>query len=1186
MTTNMETSLYEAIRRDKSLDTISNLIQQGVDCNLSHFNPHELNFTSPIQLASEHSVYRYVTLRLLYRNRNSPTKMQIEKHLAFYFNFYDASDTIKNDLFLEFTISRLLHKRISQYLPERMNVINVALWNYDKVLLHKRKLNIGLEYDEFLQVRIYTLFEWLADMRTAVLSTRDSEEYTIIENELLHHLEAYYLLHDIRHVPAEFTKDMMRGNLDLKKSLRFLVLECYKDIAQNIIKKIKELQPKEEYIIPTGWDGHAVCIIFRRIDQTWINIRVDNPSSFNPSNTHKIEPIAPGVRRIRSKVLGQLDVANLDQNINYFMSLVDSVNQNLDSEKGTRLLYNLGHKIKGLEQRNDEEAPTIIEQASTNCVVKCFEPGLRIRCGRQHEGICETLLVQEKMTVIKLMEKCNTYRANCVKGSPDQFALFRKIDKINILPIATNFSLREKLKSSYKRHYKYISNIINEQSSHGLGDTFIDLKFKEEEALIRFEDLFCKSRILMLGEAGSGKTTICQHAAYSWACGTLWQNRFEWLFYIKMRNLNKNVYPPREENYVLIDILVNECFKESTFIEIDRRKLEFQIAHSSKVLWILDGCDERIIPCHLSTIERDLLSKANLFLTSRPYGTNSCHYDMKVNVEGFTVDNINTYIEKYFSYLKRTTAKNCQEFIFNSYQLQKVACTPVCLRVICMLWDSNQTRGLNTIKTAGELYKKMCEYLLRRYLLKFHGLCTSALSSKGIFEHSSAEPFRLLEYLAFIATQSNTFAIRGEQVSSITGRLFMDVLQSGLLKQKPRDHSPILDENLYYFIHRSFQEYLCARYMKRELTSTCEEKQKGVIRLIADYKYYRRMRETFQFFFDLDRSDACMKEFWSAIDCEPRDLIGLRHFSRMMQWFPDGTCVLEAKDKANIDSRTIDVIKRWILNKDRRPHDSANIYLFEWSVDVISEQIWLDAFKEDLFIENLSKRRYFMPELWSETNIHELRNIYGQIPKDVNKIYALIKNGPIERGLRSLQIDINKFPPPIFPKQKNIPEWLQEVYNKAKRNESVMVLEEFQRILNNYSSFAEWNRRATILDMHAWPLTIDPSALTNISPETLKLILELSQGNALFYRDFNLPIISFLRLYEKSDDHDETLCSLIASIALNSTCITTASPERQTSVRVYEHENFVDIDLGTIRRSNLVLEFDRVRQIYGYLYDF
>ncbi|CAF4995514.1 unnamed protein product, partial [Rotaria sp. Silwood1] len=597
-----------------------------------------------------------------------------------------------------------------------------------------------------------------------------------------------------------------------------------------------------------------------------------------------------------------------------------------------------------------------------------------------------------------------------------------------------------------------------------------------------------------------------------------------------------------------------ECYKESTFIEINRRKLEFQITQSSKILWILDGCDERNIPSYLSTIEQELLSKSNLLLTSRPYGTHNCHYDMKVNIQRFTDDDVKAYIQKYF-YLKPTTAEQCQKFVFNSDQLQKVAHIPVCLQLICILWNSNQIKELDTIKKAGQLYEKIYEYLLRRYLLKFHDLCTSAFASKSVFEHPNAKAFELLEYLAFIAAQSNTFAISGEQISNITGPLFMDVLQSGLLKQKAKDHIPVFTENVYYFIHRSFQEYLCARYMRRELTSTCVEKQKKVITFISDHKYFRWMRQIFQFFFDLDRSNTTMKEFWSAIDCEPRDLIGLRHFSRMMQWFLDGTCELASEDKTNLDRRTIDIIKRWISNKDRQPHDSANIYLFDWSIDVISEQIWLDAFKEDLFIENPSKRRYFMPELWSETNIDELRNVYRQIPKNVHEIYALIKNGPIERGLISLKIDIDRFPPPIFPKQKHMPNGLQEVYEKAKRNEAIITLEEFQIVLHNYSSYAELNRRATILDIHTWPLKIDPSALIDISKKTLELILELSQKNSLFYRDFNLPIISFLRLYEKSNDDDDTLCSLIVSIALNSTCIVTASPKRQTSVRVYEHEN-------------------------------
>ncbi|CAF4035690.1 unnamed protein product, partial [Rotaria sp. Silwood1] len=406
----MEASLYEAIHDEVSLDKVSDLIKRDVDCNLSHFDSNTLNFISPIQFAARTSVYKYGALRLLYRNRNSPTKMQIEKHLSFYFNYYDSTNNESNHLFFEFTISRLLHARIGKYLPGDMDVINVALWNYDKVLLYGRKLNIGLLYDEFLKVRIYTLFRWLAKMRAETSSIHYSASYAIIENELLHHLEAYYLLHDVGQIPEKIPEYMKPTQCHMKKSLRSLQSQCYKDIAENIIRKIKELQPKEEYIIPTGWRGHAVCIIFRRIDNTLISIRVDNPSPYNPPKAHKIiKLIEPDVYQIQSKVLGLLDIANLDKNVDYFILLIKSMKRDLDASTGIRLLYNSDHKIKDLDERDDEEAPIIIEQASTNCVVKCFEPGLRIRCGKQYEQLCETLFRQEKITIIELIDRGKKY---------------------------------------------------------------------------------------------------------------------------------------------------------------------------------------------------------------------------------------------------------------------------------------------------------------------------------------------------------------------------------------------------------------------------------------------------------------------------------------------------------------------------------------------------------------------------------------------------------------------------------------------------------------------------------------------------------------------------------------------------------------------------------------------------------
>ncbi|CAF3435491.1 unnamed protein product [Rotaria sp. Silwood1] len=242
--------------------------------------------------------------------------------------------------------------------------------------------------------------------------------------------------------------------------------------------------------------------------------------------------------------------------------------------------------------------------------------------------------------------------------------------------------------------------------------------------------------------------------------------------------------------------------------------------------------------------------------------------------------------------------------------------------------------------------------------------------------------------------------------------------------------------------------------------------------------------------------NSCTEKFWSAVDCEPRDLIGLRHFSRIMAWFPYGSCGFAFDDENKINERTINVIQEWILKKDRRPHDFANAYLFEWFADVIDKQ---------------------------------------------------------------------------------------ETQDKAKRHESITKLEEFQTILQNYSSYAKLNRQTTLCDQAVWPLRIASSALVNINDETLKLILQLSQQSALFYRDFNLPIIPFLELYGKSVGfNEETLRSLIVSIALSSSCIVMASPEQTTSIRVHENETFVNIELGQHRRLALMLEFYEIRRNYGY----
>ncbi|CAF1481202.1 unnamed protein product [Rotaria sordida] len=275
------------------------------------------------------------------------------------------------------------------------------------------------------------------------------------------------------------------------------------------------------------------------------------------------------------------------------------------------------------------------------------------------------------------------------------------------------------------------------------------------------------------------------------------------------KEINKN--PPHRDT---IRVLMKKF--EQTGSVLDISPPASHLASSSNILWILDGCDERTIPDHLLAIEQQLLDKQYVLLTSRPYGTDKCHYNIKVHIQGFTKDNIKTYIDKYFSIINRIETEKLWSFIDYPNQMILVASIPVCLQMICIIWERRKD-DLEIGMTMGHLLRK-----------------------------------------SFLATQSYRFAISGHQISIVTGALFLSSLQVSLLNQRSRySYSVLVEKNN-------------------------SKEQKDVEKFITEQKYNRRMRDTFMYFFDLKRSSSCMELFWSAVDCEPRDLIGLRHCSRIM----------------------------------------------------------------------------------------------------------------------------------------------------------------------------------------------------------------------------------------------------------------------------------------------------------------
>jgi hypothetical protein len=165
----------------------------------------------------------------------------------------------------------------------------------------------------------------------------------------------------------------------------------------------------------------------------------------------------------------------------------------------------------------------------------------------------------------------------------------------------------------------------------------------------------------------------------------------------------------------------------------------------------------------------------------------------------------------------------------------------------------------------------------------------------------------------------------------------------------------------------------------------------------------------------------------------------------------------------------------------------------------------------------------------------------------------------------------------------NIAQSLIPVQEQAKGREPITTSAEFKELLENYVPFANLNRQSAAAGGITWGLKIDPSALNNIDNETLNLLLQLTERQALFFRYFIVPVIPFLKLYANQNGlNQEYLRSLIVSITMSSICILTVPPNQTNLIRVHENETYVDIEMNERRRSSLIEAFGKARDAYGY----
>ena len=414
-----------------------------------------------------------------------------------------------------------------------------------------------------------------------------------------------------------------------------------------------------------------------------------------------------------------------------------------------------------------------------------------------------------------------------------------------------------------------------------------------------------EKQILVYGQAGSGKSTLCRHIAYQWAVGSYWLLG-ESVVLIPLRHLTTDRYPPNK-SYSLIDLVKTEVLSYD-LTEKEERLFREQF-DAQRTVWLLDGYDEIVsnVPPHLECVFEQLMKTPHHILTSRPI-SHTLSYDVQMEITDFTDENIEKYVQQFFNLMKDESndptneSQTLLKFLQSNATIESIARHPMNLELICSLWnhfDWSQTKQL----TITKLYNMITEWLCQQYLLAQSISIQQA--SKAEAHQRCQKQLAFLESLAFNTMESNTIIISPHLLKKALNEAKISSHESqripglGFLKSQTEQgfSTPIERDNDHTFIHLSFQEYFAARYLINALVGSATGK---AIDFIKYQKYNQRYMSVFTFAAGIlsgSNTESTINIFWDALLGEPFDLVGIRHMQLVV------SCLEETSGKANIPQR-------------------------------------------------------------------------------------------------------------------------------------------------------------------------------------------------------------------------------------------------------------------------------------------
>ncbi|CAH1255554.1 NLRC5 [Branchiostoma lanceolatum] len=304
-------------------------------------------------------------------------------------------------------------------------------------------------------------------------------------------------------------------------------------------------------------------------------------------------------------------------------------------------------------------------------------------------------------------------------------------------------------------------------------------------------------KIRVEGDPGIGKSCSCQMLAYDWSCGKL--DRFKFVFFLEMRHLAGKVK----------DEIFEQLLPEDTKTTPDQL-WSYIKENQDDILFILDGLDElsqtaRKVTDVVKLIQGKILRNCHVLVTSRPYhcvkDLKKCHQFYKI--VGYSKENSEEFIHKYFCKSPESASRLVEQLHSNS-NLSEMVANPLNNVLICVVWEDNNQK---LPSSKAELYRDIVHSVAKRFCIKRDFPMEGDTLPQNI-----EEALRGLGKLSWEGLEQEQLQFN---IDDIKKKYYTDaenMLNMGLLT---RDYSFSRIRRTCYcaFLHKTFQEYMAARYI-------------------------------------------------------------------------------------------------------------------------------------------------------------------------------------------------------------------------------------------------------------------------------------------------------------------------------------------------------------------------------------